>query len=584
MYEKTEKTLLRAFSLCYIFSRYFSQGVPMVYSTLMIIGSLGLFLFGMKTMSDGIQKAAGDRLHSILNFMTGNRVMAVLTGFSITAIVQSSSASTVMVVSFVNAGLLSLSQAIGVIMGANIGTTVTGWIVAILGFKVKMSALALPAIGIGFILILVKRLNKQDLGQTLIGFGLLFMGLDYLKGSVPDISSHPEILQFVAQLTGHGILSFFLFVLIGTVLTIIVQSSSAAMAITLTMAYAGWIDFPTAASIVLGENIGTTVTAYLASIGTSVNARRASRAHTLFNLFGVVWMAFLFTPFLHLVDILVPGAIFGSAADSTILPAHLAMFHTLFNILNTFICIFFVPQFASIVKKLVPDDPSAPESYSLKYISASIQDTPELYLLTVKRELNKMADIVCDMFSGFWDIFSNPDKKMGNEVEEYKRMEDLTDKMQVEITRFLSQCSMDNMNKVSASNVYSMMRITNELESVGDSCFNLIILCERRYKNKIDFDAETLEQLTPYIALVTRFIGFIKSHLNEHVDSENMAVAVRIETEINLMRRTLRDSASDKMQSGGDVTGGLMYIDIVRHVEQIGDHCMNITQSLEQIR
>lgn len=556
----------------------------MFYSTLMIIGSLGLFLFGMKTMSDGIQKAAGDRLHAILNFMTGNRVMAVLTGFAITAIVQSSSASTVMVVSFVNAGLLSLAQSIGVIMGANIGTTVTGWIVAILGFKVKIAALALPAIGIGFILILFKRFNKKDLGETLIGFGLLFMGLDYLKNSVPDISAYPEILQFVTQLTGHGVFSFFLFVFIGTILTILVQSSSAAMAITLTMAYAGWIDFPTAAAIVLGENIGTTVTAYLASIGTSVNARRASRAHTLFNLFGVVWMTFLFTPFIHLVDTLVPGQIFGASIDSTLLPAHLAMFHTLFNIINTFICVFFIPQFASIVKRIIPDEKGLPETYSLKYMSASIQDTPELYLLTVKRELNKMADIVCDMFNGFWDVFSNPDKKMGNEVEEYKRMEDLTDKMQEEITRFLSQCSMDNMNKVSASNVYSMMRITNELESVGDSCFNLMILCERRYTKKIVFDEETLENLTPYVELVIRFIAFIKSHLNEHVDSENMAVAVKLESKINKMRKQLKEKASDRMQSGGDVKGGLLYIDVVRHIEQIGDHCMNITQSLQQVR
>jgi phosphate:Na+ symporter len=209
----------------------------------MIIGSLGLFLFGMRTMSDGIQKVAGDRLQSILNFMTGNGVMAIFTGFAITAIVQSSSATTVMVVSFVNAGLLSLTQSIGVIMGANIGTTVTGWIVAILGFKIKMGNIALPLIGIGFILMLVKKFNKKDLGETLIGFGLLFMGLDYLKNSVPDISNHPEILQFVSQFTNHGFFSYILFVLIGTFLTIIVQSSSAAMAITLTMAFAGWIDY-----------------------------------------------------------------------------------------------------------------------------------------------------------------------------------------------------------------------------------------------------------------------------------------------------------------------------------------------------
>ncbi len=554
----------------------------MLYSILMIIGSLGLFLFGMRTMSDGVQKVAGDKLQAILNFMTGNRIMAIFTGIAITAIIQSSSATTVMVVSFVNAGLLSLTQSIGVIMGANIGTTITGWIVAILGFKVKMGALALPVIGIGFVLMLVKKFNKKDLGETLIGFGLLFMGLDFLKNSVPDISNHPEILQAVTIFTEHGILSYFFFVIIGAILTIIVQSSSAAMAITLTMAYAGWIDFPTAAAIVLGENIGTTITAYVASFGTSVNARRASRAHTLFNIFGVVWMSIVFAPFLRLVNMLVPGDVYTSTS-ALLLPAHLAMFHTLFNLTNTFISFFFVPQISYLVKKLVPDDKNSPESYSLKYIRASLQDTPELYLITVKRELLKMADIVSDMFSGFWDIFSNPEKKMGAEVEEYKKMEDLTDKMQEEITKFLSSCSMDNMNRVSANNVYSMMRITNELESIGDSCFNLIILCERRYKQHIMFDENAMEKITPYVALVTRFISFIKSHLNEYIDNEDMAIAVKLENEINKMRNILKQSASKRLQSGSDVKSELLYIDVVRHVEQIGDHLMNISERLEKI-
>lgn len=554
----------------------------MLYSISMIIGSLGLFLFGMRTMSDGVQKVAGDKLQAILNFMTGNRIMAIFTGVAITAIIQSSSATTVMVVSFVNAGLLSLTQSIGVIMGANIGTTVTGWIVAILGFKVKMGALALPVIGLGFVLMLVKKFNKKDLGETLIGFGLLFMGLDFLKNSVPDISNHPEILQLVTVFTQHGILSYFFFVIIGAILTIIVQSSSAAMAITLTMAYAGWIDFPTAAAIVLGENIGTTITAYVASFGTSVNARRASRAHTLFNVFGVVWMSIVFAPFLRLVNTLVPGDVYTST-NALLLPAHLAMFHTLFNLTNTFISFFFVPQISYLVKKLVPEDKNSPESYSLKYIRASLQDTPELYLITVKRELSKMADIVSDMFSGFWDIFSNPEKKMGAEVEEYKKMEDLTDKMQEEITKFLSSCSMDNMNRVSANNVYSMMRITNELESIGDSCFNLIILCERRYKQKIMFDDNAMEKITPYVALVTRFISFIKSHLNEYIDNEDMAVAVKLENEINKMRNILKQSASKRLQSGSDVKSELLYIDVVRHVEQIGDHLMNISERLEKI-
>ncbi len=437
----------------------------MINLTLQIIGSLGLFLYGMRTMSDGIQKAAGGRLQSILNFMTGNRVAAIFTGLAITGIIQSSSATTVMVVSFVNAGLLQLTQAIGVIMGANIGTTITGWIVALLGFKFQISAVAIPAIGIGFILILVKKFNKQDLGEFITGFGLLFLGLNFLKESVPDISAHPEILEYLGRFTQHGVLSYFFFVIVGTLLTIIVQSSSAAMAITLTMAYAGWIDFPTAAAIVLGENIGTTVTAFLASIGTNVNARRASRVHTLFNIFGVIWMTFLFAPFLQLVNTIVPGDIYAEGG-AQFLPGHLAMFHTLFNITNTLFCSFFIKQIALVVTKLVPDDEAGmPTTYKLKYISATLQDTPELYLLTVERELSKMAIIISDMFGRFWEVFNNPKKNMTEEIESQKKMEDLTDKMQVEITQFLSQCSLDNMNKVSAANVYSMMRITRAGEN-----------------------------------------------------------------------------------------------------------------------
>lgn len=558
----------------------------MIYTVLQIVGSLGLFLFGMRTMSDGIQKAAGERLQSILNFMTGNRISAVLTGLAITAIIQSSSATTVMVVSFVNAGLLKLVQAVGVIMGANIGTTFTGWVVAILGFKVKISAMALPAIGIGFPLLMIKRLDKQDLGEAIVGFGLLFLGLSFLKNSVPDIKQHPEMLEFLRSITGDGIGPFLLFVATGTILTVIVQSSSAAMAITLTMAHAGWIDFGTSAAIILGENIGTTITAFLASIGTSVNARRASRAHTVFNVFGVLWMMLLFQPFLHVVDRLVPGAVFGPDAAAYI-PGHLAMFHTLFNITNTIICIFFIPQLTLLVKRMVPEEAVAEEgaqSYHLQYISANLQDTPELYLLTVKRELSKMAGIVNTMFSRFLEVFDHPDRKMGDDVEELKKMEDYTDRMQEEITRFLSACSLDSMNKVSATNVYSMIRITNELESIGDSCFNLIILAERRYKKKLKIDDGAIQDLKPYTELVSEFLRFITDNLNTHLSGDKMAMAVEMETRVNDQRNTLKKGAARRLQSGSEVKQELLYIDIVRHVERIGDHALNIAESLRQIR
>ena len=279
----------------------------MIASIFTIIGSLGLFLYGMKIMSEGIQKAAGDRLQKIMNLMTANRFASVFTGFSITALIQSSSATTVMVVSFVDAGLLTLRQAIGVIMGANIGTTVTGWLVAIIGFKFSISTIALPAVGIGLPLFFIKKLRKKDLGEVFIGFGLLFLGLGFLKSSMPDINSHPEVLEFLTRFTNRGFLRTLSSFSAGALITVIVQSSLAAMAITLTMAHAGWIDFPTAAAIILGENIGTTITAYLASLSTGVNARRAPGPTPLFNLLGVLWMSLLFVPFLSLVNTLVPG-------------------------------------------------------------------------------------------------------------------------------------------------------------------------------------------------------------------------------------------------------------------------------------
>jgi phosphate:Na+ symporter len=555
-----------------------------MYQILTIAGSLGLFLYGMKIMSDGIQKAAGDGLKSILNYMTKNRVVAVFTGFFITVLIQSSSATTVMIVSFVNAGLLNLVQAIGVIMGANIGTTVTGWIVALLGFKFKITAMALPAIGIGLPFLFSKKIDKKEIGEILIGFGLLFLGLGLLKDSVPDIKNHPEILAFIQNFTGYGIGSMIFFVIIGGLITIIVQSSSAAMAITLTMAYSGWIDFPTAAAIVLGENIGTTITAYLASLGTSVNARRASRAHTLFNVFGVLWMLILFKPFLALVDMIVPGDIFNDT-NQLFIPTHLAMFHTLFNLVNTFVAMFLIPQIACIVRKLVPDQGNDMlEEYSFKYISTSIQDTPELFLIPIKTELYKLTEIVEEMFVRFWHVFNNPEKKLKTEVEDLKAMEDYTDKMQEEITRYIIDAANDSSQNGNIEMITALIRIVNELESIGDSCYNLIILAERRYRKKIIIDKSGFEDLRPYSEMVQKFVVFIKDHLNEYLKDNELKAAIELETEVDYQRKVLRKKAQYRLQDGKNVKGELLYIDIVRHIEHIGDYAMNIAEALRHLR
>ncbi len=547
---------------------------------LTIAGSLGLFLFGMKTMSDGLQRAAGERLQRVLNYMTTNRFAGVLTGFMITAFIQSSSATTVMVVSFVNAGLLSLVQAIGVIMGANIGTTVTGWIVAILGFKFSISSIAIPAIGLGIPLLYSKRLKKTDWGSVLVGFGLLFLGLSYLKESVPDIQSHPEILEFISHYTDLGFLSFVLFVAFGTLLTIVVQSSSAAMAITLTMTFNGWIGFPTAAAIVLGENIGTTITAYLAALNTNVHARRAARAHMFFNLFGVLWMAFLFVPFLSMVDLVVPGPIAGRGG----IPAHLAMFHTLFNIINTFICIWFVSTLATVVTRLVKPRVDEPEEYHLQYISTAVQDTAEMNIFKAKAELSRMTAIIEQMFSDFAGIFSRADREESIPLEEAKKREEQTDTMQEELSRFLAECSREGLNDDSASNVTAMMRITDELESIGDGCYNLMLLADRLRRKNLPFSTDGRRELTPYVQLVEEFLSFIQSHLNEHLSSSEISRAYEIEEQINVYRNTLKKAARKRIQGGDDVKTELLYIDVVRHIERIGDYCLNIAQALRQMR
>jgi phosphate:Na+ symporter len=553
----------------------------MIYGLLEIIGSLGLFLFGMKIMSEGIQKASGDRLHTIMNFMTGNRFAAVFTGFAVTALIQSSSATTVMVVSFVNAALLTLTQAIGVIMGANIGTTVTGWIVAILGFKFKIVTVALPAIGLGFPLLLIRKWGKQAWGEALVGFGLLFLGLDYLKHSVPDIKSNPEVLEFLTNYTDLGFLSLLLFILVGALLTVLVQSSSAAMAITLTMAHAGWIDVYTAAAIVLGENIGTTITAFLASIGTQVNARRAARAHTLFNLLGVVWMLILFKPFLNLVDTIVPGDMFTQDGITT----HLAMFHTLFNIVNTCLLVWFVTHLEKIVTKIVPaHDEEQMGEYSLKYLSSPLQDTGEINILEAQMELAKMMGILEKMFTRFLHLLKQPANDVTSEVEKLEKMEQYTDQMQEQITQFLIECSRDELNEASATNANFMIRIANEMESVGDSCFTLGLLCQRRSNKNITLPKKALEDLAPYTDLVQQFMAFTTSHLNESISETQFSEAYHLEDEIDALRKKLKKSAQIRLQQGAEVKGELLFIDMLQHIEHIGDYCLNISEALRQYK
>jgi len=556
-----------------------------------LLGALGVFLYGMRVMSEGLQKVAGDKLQKVLNFITNNRFTAIMTGFIITSLIQSSSATTVMVVSFVNASLLSLTQAIGVIMGANIGTTITTWIVSFVGFKFKVTAIALPIVGIALPFIFSKNKKNRDFGEILIGFGLLFLGLLFLKESVPDIKHHPEILSFLQNYTNHGFLSFVIFVFVGSVLTVIVQSSSAAMAITVTMAFKGWIDFPTAAAIALGENIGTTVTAYLASIGTNVNARRSARAHFFFNVFGVIWMAFAFHLFTkdngiiyNIAKLFWNPELTNAQGQHINFPLNVALFHSVFNILNTLLFIPFVPQFSKFVENVVkPKASDLRKKYELKYISTGIQDTAELNILKAKQEIIKMSAVAKDMFLSFLDIFNNPDKKIMNKVEKIKESEELTDRMQEEISKFMVECSKEELSDTAVNNVNAMMRIVHELENIGDSCYKLALLSQRRYNKNLKIALQAITEINDYARLIMKFIEFYDNNLNRHLDKSDLQTAYQFEKEINNNRNLLRKAARRRLQEGSDVKTELLYLDLLKNLEHIGDNALNISQALEQI-
>ena len=551
----------------------------MIITIFKLLGALGVFLYGMRVMSDGIQKVAGKKLQSILNYMTANRAVAVLTGFLITALVQSSSATTVMVVSFVNASLLTLTQAIGVIMGANIGTTVTTWIVSFIGFKFQITAIALPIIGVSLPFMFSKFKKRRDIGEILVGFGLLFLGLMFLKSSVPDINSNPEVLEFLKNYTELGFLSFVIFVFVGSILTVIVQSSSAAMAVTVTMAYMGWINFPTAAAIILGENIGTTVTAYLASIGTSVNARRTARAHFLFNVLGVIWIAFIFKYFTEFILKIAPW-------DSQLqenLPLNLALFHTIFNITNTLLFISFIPQLAKIVEKFVrPKERDISKEYKLDYISTGLQDTAQMNIMHARNEISKMSDITENMFNTFFEVFNNLDKQIDDKVENIKEMEELTDQMQLEISKYLVECSKEELSETSIKNVNAMMRIVHELESIGDSCYKLILLCQRKYAKNLELHPKAKEEIKNYSELIYEFIHFNKSRLKEHLQKQELDIAYELENQINTSRNNLRKAARIRLQQGANVQSELLYLDVLKNFEHIGDYSLNIAQALRQ--
>jgi phosphate:Na+ symporter len=552
-----------------------------------LLGSLGLFLYGMKVMSDGLQKSSGDRLQKTLRFMTKNRFAGVATGIGVTSVIQSSSATTVMVVSFVSAGMLTLTQSIGVIMGANIGTTVTAWIVSLFGFKMKITALALPAIGLGLPLIFIKKFKKETFGEFLIGFGILFLGLNYLKECMPSVDGDSQAVKnVVASIAGSGLGSRLAFIGFGMVLTVIVQSSSATVAITQTMAFQGWLDFESAASIVLGENIGTTITAQIASLGCSLDAKRAAMVHTMFNVFGVIWVVSIFPIFVKIVNSLFPVSLLGEAqANNVNLTAGIALFHTLFNVTNTFVLIWFVKPFERLIRYMLPGRRVRVDDgiYRLRYVAASYQDTPDMSIVRARQEVQNMAALVENMFTKFIVLFYDRDIDLEEDVKEFAKNEELTDQMQSELSRFLGECSRYNLSTSNLASVAILVRVIDELESIADSCYHLMLLEQKCREKKFVYHIEALEEARPYTSLIREFLALITKYLDFSMPRYGLDEAKKMEDQINDYRNSLKRAARKRIEEGGSVSGEILFIDELQQMEHIGDFAFNIARALSGV-
>lgn len=561
-----------------------------------------MFLYGMNLMSSGLQKAAGDRLRNFLSAMTSNPFKGVLTGLGITSVIQSSSATTVMVVSFVNAGLLTLAQAISVIMGANIGTTVTAWLVSWLGFKADISIFAVPLMALGFVLSISKKSQRRNIAELIVGFSLLFLGLSLMKNSVPDLSETPEVLSFIQGWQGHGFGSVLLFLALGTVLTLVLQSSSATMALTIMMLNFGWIRFDMACAMVLGENIGTTITANIAAAVGNTSAKRAALAHTVFNVFGVIWALILFPYFLKLVGFITAG-IFGlpnpsgetfavvagaEGAQSDTQTAALyglSMLHTLFNTINTLILIWFIPLIEKIVCMVIKDSKNKEDdAYRLRYINAGPLATPELAIEQAFKEIGHFARISRNGLGYIKEAVNETDP---DKFEEYRaklvKYEEISDRIEYEIATFLNDVSAGEISESTSIKIKAMYKIIGELESLGDSGESISRILSRRNIHKKTFDAETVRRLNSLINLVDSAYEAMITNLAlaDEARLEEISNAYDAEDRINNMRNNLRDEEIESIENGRkNYQTSVYYLDIVNELEKMGDFMINVSQDL----
>lgn len=549
---------------------------------LRLIGSLGLFLYGMKIMSEGLQKFAGDSLRRILTAMTTNRVTGVLTGVLITALIQSSSATTVMVVSFVNAGLLTLTQSIGVIMGANIGTTVTAWLISALGFKVDIAAFALPLLAFGIPLLFSGKSSRKSVGEFIFGFSFLFMGLQALKANAPDLGTNPEMLAFVQNYTDMGFLSIILFLFIGAILTMIVQASAATMAITLIMCANGWIDYHLGVALVLGENIGTTITANLAALTGNTQSRRAALAHLVFNIFGVMWVLVLFYPFTAAVSWFVTD-VMNISDPAVAVSFKLAAFHTAFNISNTFIMIWFVGLIEKTVCFLIKGKKDEDEEYRLRYITGGMLSTAELSILQAHKEITLFAERTGRMLDMVKALFyeKNEDAflKIYSRVEKY---ESISDRMEIEIANYLTCVAEGRLSSEGKEEIRIMLRAVSEIESIADSCNNMARSIKRRNEFKSIFTDEQNHNVDQMLALTEKALHrMIEILKKSELVRDDVNPSYNIENEINNYRNQLKihnvENINNKKYQYQD---GVYYMDIIGEAEKLGDYVLNVVQAV----
>lgn len=555
---------------------------------LQLIGALGIFIFGMKIFSDGLQKFAGSKLRSILKGMTKNRFSGLVTGFAATTITQSSTTTTVLVVSFVNAGLITFIESTGVIMGANIGTTVTAWMVSIFGFQMKITPIAISMIGLFFPFLFFGREKLRNMAEAMIGFGILFIGLEFIKDAVPNIQDNPEMFAALDALTGYGFGSIILFVFIGTILTLLTQSSSAAMAITLVMLFQGWITFPIAAAMILGENIGTTVTANIAAIVGNVHAKRAARFHFVFNVIGVLWMMLLINPFLHGIDAVMgyfnpeAGSIYGDTQEARAAATlGLSLFHTTFNIMNVVLLFGFVPAIIRFVEKFQKDG-DADQAFRLQYISGGLMSSPELSIAQAHKEIELFGKLIEKMHYSFSGLFFKKKKNQQKFLKKIRDREQITDNIELEVSDYLTKISSTNLSQSATKKIRSMHSIINDLERIGDLYYQLSKTFEDMMELDVALPKDAVMEVSNFLDVILEAIKLMRKNM-QYTNGQviNLEEAVAMENRINEIREQMKEAHYKRLEKGIYTSqAGVIFLDYITRLEKIGDHIFNVQESL----